>query len=140
MKTIIAAILLMVTAAAADEITVTLSGSVVEGSKVISTNEVTFGRFNWDGIDGGGQHEITAVLDGNRVVVTERTISSSWGFGNDTTSKNFIPTNKIPFTFTLSQTTVTVSRAESTPSNEPDKQPQQGGPGYPPQGVGSPDP
>ena len=125
MKTIIAAILLMVTAAAADEITVTLSGSVVEGAKVISTNEVTFGRLNWDGIDGGGQHEITAVLDGNRVVVTERTISSSWGFGNDTTSKNFIPTNKIPFTFTLSQTTVTVSRAESTPSNEPDKQPQQ---------------
>jgi len=118
MKSLFTVVLLMASVAMAGDIIVTLSGAAGNASKAISTNEVSFGRLNWDGIDGGGQHEITASLDAHRVEVTERTISSSSGIGNDTISKTFIHTNKLPYTFLLSQATVTVSRVASTQSNE----------------------
>ena len=119
MKTTIAAQLLTTTTAMADDITVTVSGPYMKTNKVITTNETSLGGLFWDGLDGGGHDEITARLDGTRVVVAEKSYSFSQGLGNDTISKNFIPTNKIPYTLVLSQTTVTVSRAENTPSNEP---------------------
>ena len=126
MKTFIITLILLTVSAFAGDIVVTLSQTGSNVSKVITTNETSFGRLNWDGIDGGGQHEITAVMENARVVITERTISSSAGIGSDTTSKTFIPTNKIPYTFMLAQTTVTVSRTESPLSSETDqKKPQQ---------------
>ena len=118
MKTIIVALLLVTVTALADDIIVTASGPYMTATKVVTTNETTLGGLNWDALDGGGSDNISAILDGSRVVITEYSTAFTGGIGNETTSKNYIPTNKIPYTFTLSQTTVTVSRADSHPSSE----------------------
>ena len=118
MKTIVAALFLITATALADDIIVAVSGPYMNASKAVTTNETTLGGLNWDAMDGGGSDNISAKLDGSRVVITEYSTAFTDGIGNETTSKNYIPTNKIPYTFTVSQTTVTVSRADSLSGDE----------------------
>ena len=109
---IIAVLLLFATTAPADDIIVTVSGPYMNTNKVITTKETALGGIFDDRFDGCDHYGITALLDGDRVVVTERYYSYTQGLGNDTTSKYFIPTNMLPYTFTLSNTTVTVSQVK----------------------------
>ena len=118
MKYIIATVLLTTTIVMADEIIVTVSGPYMNTSKVITAKETSLGGICDDRDNGSDYDGISAILDGSRVVVINKSYNYTGDFGNETTSKNFIPTNMLPYTFTLSHTTVTVSRTESTPNNE----------------------
>ena len=78
----------------------------------VTTNQTHLPGPFWDGFDGGGHYEMTVQMVSGTVVVTEHTWAASKGIGSEIVNTTRIPTNKIPYTFTVSQTTVTVTRAE----------------------------
>jgi hypothetical protein len=102
----------------ADDIKVKHSGGGLDGTFVVTTNETSCGRLNWDGVPdrtgkmSGGQYEITVQMVNNSVVLKELTLASHKGISSDITAKTTIPTNMIPWTGTVSQTTVAVFRVE----------------------------
>ena len=131
-------------ALAADIIQLSMPYNGTNKTITVTTNETTCDGLYWDGVpskDGwmsGGHWEITAQLMDESVVVKELTQTAHEGISSETTKKTFIPKRKLPWTGAISQTTVTVFRLEQ--NLDETKESQQGGPGYPPQGVGSPDP
>ena len=117
MKRIIAALLLTTFNSLADDITVTASGPYIDVSKVVYTNQTYLGGIDWMGKDDAGKHDIYALRDDDHVIIIEATAVSSNGIENELTSTTRIPTNIIPYTFTLSDITVTVSRSDGRPND-----------------------
>lgn len=99
----------------------------MSGTFVVTTNESSVGKLNWSGEPGsGGQYEITAQIVSNSVVLKEVTMACHRGIITDVTAKTIVPTNKVPWTGTISQTTVTVFRVEQTSKNNPANAPDSG--------------
>lgn len=100
----------------ADDIQAKLAGGGFDGTFPVTTNETSCGRLHWDGPPdktggmSGGQCEITVQRVDDSVVVNERTRAFFEGIGSDVTAKTIIPITKIPWSGTVSQTTVTVFR------------------------------
>jgi hypothetical protein len=137
MKTMWILMLLLVfpMATFADEMKVTLKGGGIDGTLVVTTNEISCGRLNWEGAperengkmvgSGGGQYEVSLQLVNGEVVLKERTLASHKGIRSDITAKTIIPPDKIPWTGKISQTTVTVFRdqdknGDKSPNKEPE--------------------
>lgn len=105
-------------AATADDIKVRLTGGELSGTFPVTTNETSCGRLNWDGPPdktggmSGGRYEITVQLTNETVVLKELTLAFHDGISSDVVARTIVPTNKIPWTGTISQTTVVVFRAE----------------------------
>ena len=103
-------------AGAADELRVTLKGGGISGTFPVTPTETSCGRLNWDGVpdkDGamsGGQCEITVQLVDKSVVLKEHTLASDKGIRSDIIAKTLVPTDKVPWTGKISQTTATVFR------------------------------
>lgn len=114
-----------VVSAIADELRVTLKGGGISGTFPVTPNETSCGRLNWDGVpdkDGamsGGQCEITVQLVDKSVVLKEHTLASDKGIRSDIIAKTIVPTDKVPWTGKISQTTVTVFRVEPDKENSP---------------------
>ncbi|MEI6809292.1 MAG: hypothetical protein WCN95_11280 [bacterium] len=125
MKMMIIAILVMSAVATAalankppDEVCVKVAGSGQQKTVAVTTNETTCVELFWDGVlskDGwmsGGHYKITVQMAGEAVVVKELSETAHEGVSSERTNKMTIPAKKIPWTGTISQTTVTVFRAE----------------------------
>ncbi|MCX6880580.1 MAG: hypothetical protein NTW21_43260 [Verrucomicrobia bacterium] len=101
-------------AGAADELRVTLKGGGISGTFPVTPTETSCGRLNWDGVPdkngdmSGGQCEITVQLVDKSVVLKEHTLASDKGIRSDIIAKTLVPTDKVPWTGKISQTTVTV--------------------------------
>ncbi len=119
----------------AEEMNVTLGGGGIVGTFVVTTNELSCGRLNWEGaptkengkmvVSGGGQYEISIQLVNGEVVLTERTLASDKGIRSDIKAKTIIPPDKLPWTGKLSQTTVSVFRdQEKMKDKAPNKKPE----------------
>ncbi len=131
----LALLLVLPLATYADEMKVTLDGGGITGTFVVTTNELSCGRLNWEGApekrdgkivtSGGGQYEIFVYLVKGEVVLSERTLASHKGIRSDITAKTIIPSDKIPWTGKISQTTVTVLRdQEKKKDRAPNKEPE----------------
>jgi hypothetical protein len=105
------AVVCLACTALADDIIVRTTGAL-NHMVTVTTNQTRLPGPFWDGLDGGGHYEMTVQMVSGTVVVAEHTWASSKGIGSEIINTTRIPTNKIPYTFTVSQTTVTVSRAE----------------------------
>src|ERR1041384_5730689 len=68
----------------------------------VTTNTVTLPGPYWDAADGGGHYEMTFQLTNSMVVVAHHTVGSYKGIGSEVIHWTRIPTNKIPYTFTVS--------------------------------------
>jgi hypothetical protein len=79
----------------------------------VSTNTATLPGPYWDAADGGGHYEMTFQITNGMVVVAHHTAGSYRGIGSEEIHWTRIPTNKIPYTFSVLQHTVTVTHAES---------------------------
>ena len=111
MRLILAACL-SVSAAFAGGIAVKLPSPDGEKTVTLGTNEVTLTRLNWDGLKGGGQYEIQARVENDRVVLIAKTLCANDGIASDRTIKTTILTNKLPQVLTIENTTVTVFRVD----------------------------
>lgn len=129
---------------AADSIQLTMPSGDTNKTITVTTNEATYDELYWDGVpskDGwmsGGHYKYTVQMIGDSVVVKELSQTTHEGISSDITKKTIIPVRKLPWTGAISQTTVTVFRVEQFLDET--KESQQSVPGYPPQGVGSPEP
>ncbi len=86
---------------------------------IVTTNQTKLPGPYWGGRDGGGHSEMTFQLATGLVVVTEHTWAASKGISSEIVHTTRIPTNKTPFTFTVSQSTVTVMHAkQALPENQ----------------------
>jgi hypothetical protein len=122
----------------ADELRVTLKGGGISGTFPVTPTETSCGRINWDGVPdksgdmSGGQCEITVQLVDKSVVLKEHTLASDKGIRSDIIAKTLVPTDKVPWTGKISQTTVTVFRVEPDKENSPASPvPPQVGPSIP---------
>jgi hypothetical protein len=104
----------LMSVAVAGDIVVKMTGQYGEKTVTLTTNAASLVHLNWDGAGktGGGQYDLHVFLEKDHVVLVEKTLSANGGIVNDTSSKTVVPTNLIPQTLTIGQTTVTVSRAE----------------------------
>jgi len=98
------------TLALADDVKVRFCHAGSDQTVVASTNQTSLYRLNWDGLDGGGQDELSVLRENTRIVVIEGAISSSKGIGTEKISKTFIPVDKLPYTLVVAGATVTVFR------------------------------
>ena len=141
---IFAALCLVMTAPGyAEDIMATFqAGKSFDRTLIVTTNNEEIQGSNWDGFSGGGYIGFSISRDAQRVILTETDSGIRDGISYDKTSKTYIPFDKLPYITTIQEVTSTVFRATQQPPNEnPDEnESQQGGPGYPLQGVGSPDP
>jgi hypothetical protein len=80
----------------------------------VTTNTTTLPGPYWDAPDGGGHYEMTFQFTNSMVIVTHHTWSASKGIGSEIINRTRIQTNRIPFTFTVAQSTVSVMRVEQT--------------------------
>jgi len=118
MKWIWCAACVMSLVAAADEVLVKVAGSGQEKTVTAMTNETTCLELFWDGVidrDGwmsGGHYKITVQMVGEAVIMKELSRTAHGGISSDRTDKITIPAKKMPWTGTISQTTVTVFRAK----------------------------
>jgi hypothetical protein len=109
----------------AGELRITLEGGGISGTFTITTNEMSCGRLNWDGVPdksgkmSGGQYEITVQMVNNEVVLKERTLASDKGIRSDITAKTIIPLDKISWTGKISQTMVTLFWAQQKEEGKP---------------------
>jgi hypothetical protein len=79
----------------------------------VTTNTTTLPGTYWDAAEGGGHYEMTFQITNGMVVIAHHTSGSYQGIGSEVIHWTRIPTNKIPYTFTVSQHTVTVTHVES---------------------------
>ncbi len=114
MKWICYAVCLASVAATADEVYVKATGNGQEKTVALTTNETTCTELFWDGVPNkegrmsGGHYKITVQMVNDAVIVKESSQTSHGGISSDRTDKTIIPAKKIPWTGTISQTTVTV--------------------------------
>ncbi len=85
-----------------------------DGLKTVSltTSSMSLVLLNWDGLAGGGEWSITGSIEGDKVVLIEKSVAADNGIVSESMSKHTIPTNKVPRVVTFGQTTVTVFRVE----------------------------
>ena len=114
------------TAVMARDISVKVPGP--DGLKTVSltTNSVSLVLLNWDGLAGGGEWSITGSIEGDKVVLIEKSVAADNGIVSESMSKHTIPTNKVPRVVTFGQTTVTVFRVahEMSEKQSPNQAPQ----------------
>ena len=103
---------------------------------MLTTNDASLVHFDWEAVNGGGVYDISGRLVDDSVVLLESTWQIDDDIRMDKTSKTVVPTKKLPREVTVGSTNIEILFAD----NEDNKKSQQSGAGYPPQGVGSPDP
>jgi hypothetical protein len=117
------ACVLLAISARADEIRAHITGGGVDKTLVVTTNEVSLYRLNWDGLEGGGQDDILVVRDNAKVTVIRKAGWSHQGIGGEETDKTHIPLAKLPYTIPVDAKTVTVFRVEQKIEESPNKAP-----------------
>jgi len=112
----------------ADDVMVKLEGGGITGIFVVTTNETSCGRLNWDGVPdkdrnmSGGQYEISVQMVNDEIVLKERTFAANKGIRSDITAKTIVPLSKLPWTGKISQTSVKLYRKGQEPKeNAPNK-------------------
>ncbi len=117
----------------------TVTGCGMNKTVLVTTNETSCGELSWDGVPdkegwmSGGRYKITVQMVDGTVVVKEITEASHKGIGSDVIAKTIIPAKKIPWTGTVSHTTVTVFRVAQmqTETKGPSQAMQADGAGVP---------
>ena len=121
----------------AADVMIKLEGGGITGTFVVTTNEISCGRLNWDGVPdkdrnmSGGQYEISVQMVNDEIVLKEMTLAAHKGIRSDITAKTIVPLSKLPWTGKVSQTSVKLYRKGQEPKEDKESQPPAGGDGKP---------